>query len=137
VADIYLGSLMKPRETKSKEDENKERIETKIASEELKNYAGDYWSEELGASYRLGLADGRIRILAVVDGSGLPRANNFSAEVLRAVGLEEFEAGKAGVTLHFQRNEKQTASGFRLDAGRTKGIIFQRRQIVTGGRAEN
>jgi CubicO group peptidase (beta-lactamase class C family) len=137
VADIYLGSLMKPRETKSKEDENKERIETKIASEELKNYAGDYWSEELGASYRLGLADGRIRILAVVDGSGLPRANNFSAEVLRAVGLEEFEAGKAGVTLHFQRNEKQTASGFRLDAGPTKGIIFQRRQMVTGGRAEN
>jgi CubicO group peptidase (beta-lactamase class C family) len=137
VADIYLGSFMKPRENKSKESENKESIETAIASKELKNYAGDYWSEELGATYRLGLVDGRIKILAIVDGSGSPRANNFSAEVLRPVGSDEFEAGKSGVTLHFQRNEKQTASGFKLDAGRTKGIIFQRKQIATAEMVRN
>jgi CubicO group peptidase (beta-lactamase class C family) len=140
VADIYLGSFMKPRENKSKESDNKESIETTIGVEELKNYSGDYWSEELGASYRLGVADGRIKILSVVDGSGSPRANNFSADVLRAVGSDEFEVGKSGVTLHFQRGAKQTASGFRLDAGRTKGIIFQRRQAgaaVTPGAPEN
>src|SRR5258708_24568126 len=39
VADIYLGNLMKPRENKSKESENKESIETTIAAERLKNYA--------------------------------------------------------------------------------------------------
>src|SRR6266478_64156 len=131
VADIYLGNLMKPRENKSKESDNKENIEATIAAEELGNFAGDYWSEELGASYRLGVADGRIKILAVVDGSGSPRGNNFSADVLRAVGSDEFEVGKSGVTLHFQRGAKQTASGFMLDAGRTKGIIFQRRQTGT------
>src|SRR5712664_4018519 len=131
VADIYLGNLMKPRENKSKESDNKESMETTIASEELKNYAGDYWSDELGASYRLGVADGRIKILAVVDGSGSPRGNNFSADVLREVGSDELEVGKSGVTLHFQRGAKQTASGFTLDAGRTKGIIFQRRQTGT------
>src|SRR5713226_8857715 len=136
VADIYLGSLMKPKENKSTESENKESVETTIASEELKNYAGDYWSEELGASYRLGVEDGRIKILAVVDGSGSPRGNNFSADVLHAVGSDEFEVGKSGVTLHFQRGAKQTASGFRLDAGRTKGIIFQRRPIAARA-AEN
>src|SRR6266403_5133863 len=38
VADIYLGSLMKPRENKSQESENKESMESTIASEELKNY---------------------------------------------------------------------------------------------------
>lgn len=128
VADIYLGSLMKPKENKSKDNDNKESMEKTIRTEELKNYSGDYWSEELGASYRLGVADGRIKILSVVDGSGSPRANNFSADVLRAVGSDEFEVGKSGVTLHFQRAERQTASGFRLEAGRTKGIVFQRRQ---------
>jgi len=140
VADIYLGNLMKPRENKSKESDNKENIEATIAAEELRNFAGDYWSEELGASYRLGVADGRIKILAVVDGSGSPRGNNFSADVLRAVGSDEFEVGKSGVTLHFQRGAKQAASGFMLDAGRTKGIIFQRGQTGTAARpgaAEN
>ncbi len=129
-------NLMKSRENKSKESDNKESVETTIASEELKNYAGDYWSEELGASYRLGVEDGRIKILAVVDGSGSPRGNNFSADVLHAVGSDEFEVGKSGVTLHFQRGAKQAASGFRLDAGRTKGIIFQRRPIAARA-AEN
>lgn len=140
VADIYLGNLMKPRENKSKESENKESVETTIGAEQLKNYIGEYWSEELGVSYQLGVADGRIKILEVLDGSGSPRGNNFSAEVLRAVGSEEFEVGKSGVTLHFQRGAKQTTSGFTLDAGRTKGISFQRRQVgvaATAGAVKN
>jgi hypothetical protein len=35
--------------------------------------------------------------------------------------------GKSRVTLHFQRDAKQRASGFTLDAGRTKGLSFQRK----------
>jgi CubicO group peptidase (beta-lactamase class C family) len=127
VADIYLGSQMKPRESKPKESDNKERSETTISAAELNNYAGQYWSEELGVIYRLGAADGRIKVLAVLDASGSPRVNNFSADVLRAVGSDEFEIGKSGVTLHFQRGAKETASSFTLDAGRTKGILFQRK----------
>jgi hypothetical protein len=118
---------MKPRESKPKESDNKERSETTISAAELKNYAGQYWSEELGVIYRLGEADGRIKVLAVLDASGSPRVNNFSADVLRAVGSDEFEIGKSGVTLHFQRGAKETASSFTLDAGRTKGILFQRK----------
>jgi hypothetical protein len=53
--------------------------------------------------------------------------NNFSADTLRAIGSDEFEAGKSGVTFHFRRDLKQPASAFTLDAGRTKRIIFQRR----------
>ena len=125
VADIYLGNLMKPKESKSKESENKERAEISIASDQLANYSGDYWSEELGVTYRLGMADGRIKVLSIVDASGSPRANTFSTDVLRAVGSDEFEVGKSGVTLHFQRAAKQAASAFTLDAGRTQGIVFQ------------
>ena len=127
VADIYLGNLMKARENKSGESENKEKSEITLGVDQLRNYSGDYWSEELGVAYRLGVADGRIKVLSVVDASGSPRVDNFTTEVLRAIGAEEFEVGKTRVILHFQRDAKQPASGFTLDAGRTKGIAFQRK----------
>jgi len=62
----------------------------------------------------------------VRDGSGSPRANNFNAEALRSTGTDELEVGKTGVTLHFG-HAGERASGFTLDAGRTKGISFQRK----------
>jgi CubicO group peptidase (beta-lactamase class C family) len=130
VADIYLGSLMKPKENKSKESENKEQSEITLDTDQLKNYSGDYWSEELGVAYRLGVTDGRIKVLSVVDASGSPRVNNFATDVLRAVGTDEFEVGKSRAILHFQRDTKQPASAFTLDAGRTKGIAFQRKQAA-------
>src|SRR6266851_168517 len=128
VADIYLGSLMKPKENKSQESENKEKSEITLDADQLRNYSGDYWSEELGVVYRLGVTDGRIRVLSVVDASGSPRVNKFSTDVLRAIGADEFEVGKFRVILRFQRDAKQPASAFTLDAGRTKGIAFQRKQ---------
>jgi hypothetical protein len=118
---------MKPRENKSPESETKEKAEIALAPDQLENYAGNYWSEELGVAYRLGAANGRIKVLAIVDASGSPRANTFSTDVLRALGAGEFEVGKSGVTLHFQRGAKEVASTFMLDAGRTKGIAFQRK----------
>src|SRR5712664_1153641 len=124
VADIYLGSLMKPKENKSQESE------ITLDADHLRNYSGDYWSEELGVVYRLGVTDGRIRVLSVVDASGSPRVNNFSADALRAIGADEFEVGKSRVILRFQRDAKQPASAFALDAGRTKGIAFQRKQAA-------
>jgi CubicO group peptidase (beta-lactamase class C family) len=128
VADIYLGSLMKPKESKSKESDNKEKSEITLDADQLRNYSGEYWSEELGVVYRLGVTDGRIKVLSVADASGSPRVNNFSTDILRAVGADEFEVGKFRVILHFQRDAKQTASAFTLDAGRTKGIAFRRKQ---------
>src|ERR1700686_3274515 len=38
VADIYLGSLMKPKESKSKESENKEKSEITLDADQLRNY---------------------------------------------------------------------------------------------------
>ena len=35
-------------------------------AEQLKAYAGDYWSTELGVSYRLGIADGRLKVVALL-----------------------------------------------------------------------
>jgi CubicO group peptidase (beta-lactamase class C family) len=127
VADVYLANTMKPKENKPKESENKEKSEVSLGAEQLKYFSGDYWGEELGVTYRLGVADGRVKVLSIADASGSPRANTFSADALRPTGDNEFEVGKSGVTLHFQRDGKQSASAFTLDAGRTKGIVFQRR----------
>ena len=128
VADIYLGSLMKAKENQSKESDSKEKSEITLDAYQLRNYSGEYWSEELGVAYRLGVTDGRIKVLSVVDASGSPRVNNFSSDVLRAVGAGEFEVGKSRVILHFQGDAKQPASAFTLDAGRTKGMAFKRKQ---------
>jgi CubicO group peptidase (beta-lactamase class C family) len=127
VADVYLGSLMKPKEQRKPEEaEKKEKSEVSLTPQQLQNYAGDYWSEELGVTYRLAVAEGRIKVVAVRDGSGSPRANNFNAEALRSTGTDELEVGKTGVTLHFG-HAGERASGFTLDAGLTKGISFQRK----------
>lgn len=127
VADVYLGSLMKPKEQrKPEETEKKEKTEISLTAQQLQSYAGDYWSEELGVAYRLAVADGRIKVVGMRDGSGSPRVNNFPAELLRSTGTDEFEVGKSGVTLHFN-HAGPSASGFTLDAGRTKGISFLRK----------
>jgi len=131
VADVYLSSMMKPKEQKTKKDEDLERARqeagaTAASTDVLKQLAGDYWSEELGAIYRLGLKDGQMEITAVLDASNAPRFNNFRGEVLRPASSDEFAVGKSRVTLRFRRESGQ-AINFTLDAGRTKGIVFQRR----------
>ena len=100
--------------------------EIALTAQQLQGYAGDYWSEELGVTYRLAVAEGRMKVVVLEDSSGSPRVNNFSAEALRATGPDEFEVGKTGVTLHFD-HAGEGATGFTLDAGRTKGITFRRR----------
>jgi CubicO group peptidase (beta-lactamase class C family) len=129
VADIYLGNLMKPRTDKAKDSDTKEKAELAVPADQLKTFAGDYWSEELAVVYRLGVSDGHIKVVSIADASGSPRVNNFSSDALRAVGSDEFEVGKSGVTLHFRRDAeaKGPAPSFILDAGRTTGITFQRK----------
>src|SRR2546430_647918 len=124
VADIYLGSVMKPKEQAKKasddEDAGRDKKEISVRAEELQAYAGDYWSEELGATYRLAVADGRIKVVSILDASAAPRVNTFTTDALKPTGTDEFQVGKSGVTLHFQRSAQAAATnGFTLDAGRT------------------
>ena len=107
VADVYLGSLMKPKESNKnagEEETERDKKEISVAAEELQSYAGDYWSQELGVTYRLNVVDGRIKVVAVLDGSAAPRVNNFTKDALKPTGTGEFQVGKSGVTLRFQRN---------------------------------
>ncbi len=131
VADIYLGSVMKAKgakkdEEEAEEKEQKEQAGVALKTEQLQGYAGDYRSDELGVAYRLGIKDGNLKLIAVLDPSGFPRANNFSASEWRPAGTDQFKVGGASMTVSFQRDAKGATSGFILDAGRTTGMSFRR-----------
>lgn len=133
VADVYLASLMKPKEQKEKKEEGEasenEKNQGELKAEQVKSYAGEYWSEELGAVYQLGVSDAGLTITAVLDAAGMPRYNNFRDAVMQVTGKDELAIGKTGVKLHFARGGSagEGPASFTLDAGRTKGILFQRR----------
>ncbi len=128
VADVYLGALMKPKEKKKEADETKKKEHngTALTADQLRAYAGDYWSEELGVTYRLGTGNGKIRIIAVLDRSGSPRANNFSHNELQPAGADTFSLGSEFVAMSFQRDAQGAATGFTVNAGRTTGMVFRR-----------
>lgn len=128
VADIYLNSLMKPKEDKKESEEREEKKENEVTVEQLKAYMGDYWSDELGVAYRLGLVNGKLKIVAIVDAAGFVHAGHLLPNAFGAVAADEFEMKGKPITLHFQRDSNQNVKGFTLDAGRTKGMIFSRRE---------
>jgi len=131
VADVYLASLMKPKTEKKDEDEEQKKPVGNAAqpgAEQLKAYLGEYWSEELGVAYRVGVNDGRLKVTGIVDRAGLPRANNFSDAEIRAVGADKFSVGNEGVTMAFQRDAQAKAGSFSVDAGRTTGMKFVRQE---------
>src|SRR5580704_10141008 len=81
VADIYLGSVMKPKDAKKPaEHEAVEKKEIPITGEKLHAYVGDYWSNELGVTYRLGIVDGKLKIVSMLDGSGFTHTGNLPSD---------------------------------------------------------
>jgi CubicO group peptidase (beta-lactamase class C family) len=129
VADIYLASSLKPKPDKKKEEQEnrKKKDSIKLTDDQLQAFAGDYWSDELGVTYRLGVADGVLKILKITDAAGFPRFNPSPQDGLRATRMDEFEAVGTPATIHFKRDDKGAPNQFILDAGRTEGMIFVRR----------
>jgi CubicO group peptidase (beta-lactamase class C family) len=131
VADIYLASSLKPKKEKKKEEAQEDRRKKdsiQLTEEQIQAYAGDYWSEELGVTYQLGVADGKLKVLKIMDAAGFPRFNGSPHDGLRATGTDEFEAVGTPATIHFKRDDKGAVKRFILDAGRTTGMIFARRE---------
>jgi CubicO group peptidase (beta-lactamase class C family) len=131
VADVYLAALLKPKGEQKKEgdEERKKKKESiNLTAAQLQPYAGDYWSEELGVSYRMAIAGTQLKLEAILDAAGLPRQNNLSTQGFRATGSDEFEVTGTPGVLHFKRNDKNTVEGFRLDFGRSEGLDFVRKE---------
>jgi CubicO group peptidase (beta-lactamase class C family) len=128
VADIYLGSMMKPKEEKkAAEHEAVEKKEIPMNAEQLRPYTGDYWSSELGVTYRIGIVDGKLKVVGMLDGGGFTHTNALPPDGFAATGVDEFSLSKMGITIQFERDSNQAINGFKLNAGRTLGMVFARR----------
>ena len=126
VADIYLAEGMKEPAAREKEAGKREKKETvAVAPEKLAGYAGSFHSEELRATYRLVVEDGKLKLAGILSGDGFLHATQHME--LRPVGQDMFVVDDEGLQFAFERGGADGISGFRLDAGRTKGIAFQRK----------
>jgi CubicO group peptidase (beta-lactamase class C family) len=87
----------------------------KIASPtdvELADYAGDYYSDELGAAFKVLAKDGGLFLTA----------KHISEVKLMPTIKDEFTVGNLIIT--FVRDTQNRVSGFNLDGGRVKNIEF-------------
>ena len=120
VAEVYLGSKMgttpdrqvagrRPRDVT-------QAAAPSLGAAELAAFAGDYYSEEVDATYHV----------AVVDGALVLSAHHVQAQKLTASAPDTFRAAN-GLTLHFERTTGAPASAFSVEAGRVRNIRFVRR----------
>jgi CubicO group peptidase (beta-lactamase class C family) len=126
VADIYLSEQTKEPAPRTKEAGKREKKESvAVAPEKLERYKGSFRSAELRATYLLAVEDGKLKLTNLQSGDGFLHAPQQME--LRPVGSDEFTVDEQGLKFQFEHDGSGNVSGFRLDAGRTKGIEFQRK----------
>ncbi len=113
--------------------DNKARIEFQAVElvdptpDQLKEYAGRYESDELAATYRLEVRDGRLWL----------RVNSRRWEALDATVRDEFVHMQEPADIRiitFLRNEKGEVTGLSIDiGGRLRGVRFSKRPMVGVG----
>jgi CubicO group peptidase (beta-lactamase class C family) len=128
VADIYLAGVMKPKEEKKKEsrEDSGQKGEIRLAEEQLPEYLGDYSSAELQVTYRLEAAEGKLKLTMGRPSGAFSGLGSAPQEYLLAAGTDEFAIGDTGIAIHFRRDAEHRVTGFTLDAGRTRGLVFVR-----------
>lgn len=83
---------------------------------DLAAYAGAYWSDELQASYTLAVEDGKLFV----------HAKNVPPGPLRPTVADELDLAGSPIVIRFTRDAKNQVTGFTLNAGRTRGMVFTR-----------
>jgi len=117
IADIYLADQLKPAEAKTNSTPaaSGPPQTVTLTAEQLTEYTGVYYSEELDATYRIVVDDGKLFI----------KARNTPRAILSANTMDEFR--RMGSTLKFVRNDQRQITGFVLNGGRSTGIQFVRK----------
>jgi CubicO group peptidase (beta-lactamase class C family) len=130
VADIYLAPLLQPKQAKGKDadpDESpKHRPQILVSASELQPYAADYWSDELGVSYRFSMTGEKLQIAGIFSAGSFRRSSELQGKILVPVAKDTFEIPDEGLTVRFQHDSTGAPNTFVLDAGRTQGMIFHR-----------
>ena len=114
VADIYLYDVMDPLEKKTittKSDQS-DKIKTFVV-EDLNQYIGTYYSDELDVNY----------IIYIENHSLFVKIKNIEPFELKATKIDTFTNR---LELVFTRDQKNTITGFLVNAGRVQNLAFKK-----------
>jgi CubicO group peptidase (beta-lactamase class C family) len=121
VTDIYLADQFteekaKPKAKPAKKAETSESPKlVKPTPEQLKEYTGDYYSDELQVTFRLALKEGKLHFVH----------RNAPENPLRPRLEDKFAIQR--YRINFIRDEEKKLAGFTLDAGRVKNLLFDKK----------
>ena len=118
VAEVYLGPKMGPKRERQVADRRSRDVAlaAQLNPAELAVYAGDYYSNEVDATYHV----------AVEDGALVLSARHITAQRLVSTAPDLFRTGN-GLTLRFERSGTERPTAFTIEAGRVRNIRFVRR----------
>lgn len=111
IAGIYLADQLRPA---AAEAAKPELAKTLVAAPPLERYLGEFYSEELDATFRLVVQDKALTALRAAGGD-IP---------LEPVQRDVFRA--RGATVRFERDAADNVAAFRVSEGRARGLIFTR-----------
>ena len=89
------------------------------AAAQLADYAGDYYSEELGVIYRVVLENGKLFIRHENKYKDLPK------QALEPTVRDTFTV--QGINLNFKRDDQNRINAFTADAGRVRNVRFMKK----------
>lgn len=120
VAEVYLAKKMGPppdRQVAGRLSRDvAQAASPALGASELARYAGDYYSEEVDATYHIAVAEGGLVL----------SAHHVASQRLTSAGIDSFHT-TSGLTLHFVRTAGGAPSAFTVEAGRVRNIRFARR----------
>jgi hypothetical protein len=115
IADLYLVDQFTesptPRESQRSRGERPKPV--KLSSSQLQTYAGNYYSDELDITYTLD-----------VENNNLVLKLRETSSILTAYSTDNFGWGRR--RLEFKRDRRKRITGFILQAGRVKNLMFQK-----------
>lgn len=123
VAAIYLADKLEPEGPEKKEQltakpkadsEEKAKSTFTIEPEQLEDFAGDYYSEELDITFKLGVKEESLFFVH----------KNAPSRPLRLLGPDKFSGSRFEV--QFRRDAEQNVVSFSLSTGRVKNLRFDK-----------
>lgn len=94
-----------------------------LTEDQLKEYTGDFYSEELNALYRITLREGKLFM-------NYPRGEVEMTSTLPDTFAADFPIG----TLRFLRSAEKVCNGFTLSQGRVRNLRFVKAEVLPVGR---
>jgi len=97
-----------------------------LSTARLAAFAGNYWSDELRATYRLALYDGKLWMKDLIGSDGILHRGTIPSGELRPVLPDEFYLNGGPLIFHFTGAENGNVTGLVLNGITERGILFTR-----------